>query len=73
MSGVDHPLKRAIDGRAADARLHAAHEVEEVVRAEVPFLTQKDIEDAVALARTLAAFGPEIGEIGKRTIHRVNG
>ena len=35
-AGVDHPLQRAVDGRAADAGVLAADEVEEVVGAEMP-------------------------------------
>ena len=54
-AGVDHPLQRAVDGGAADARVLAADEIEQIVGAEVTFLAQEDLEDAVALGGALAA------------------
>ena len=65
-AGVDHPLQRAVDGRAADPGLLAADEIEQIVGAEMPFLPQEDLQDAIALAGALAAGGTEAGEIGKR-------
>ena len=56
-AGVDHPLQRAVDGGAADAGVLAADEIEQIVRAEMTFLTQEDVEDAIALAGALAAGG----------------
>ena len=35
-AGVDHPLQRAVDRRAADPRRLAADEIEQIVRAEMP-------------------------------------
>ena len=68
--GVDHPLERPVHGGAADARFLPADDIEEIVRAEVPFLTQKYAEDAVALARALAAGRTKAGIVGEGTIHR---
>jgi hypothetical protein len=48
-AGANHPLQRPIDSRAPDARRFAVHGVHEIVSAEVPALTQKDLQDAVAL------------------------
>ena len=35
-AGVDHPLQRAIDGRAADPGGLAADQIEQIVGADVP-------------------------------------
>ena len=65
-SGVDHPLQRAVDRGATDARIFPADEIAQVVRAQMTLLAQKDVEDAVALAGTLAAGRAEAGEIQGR-------
>ncbi len=44
-----HPLERTIDRGAADAGSFAANLVEEIVRAEMAFLAQEDVQDAIAL------------------------
>ena len=49
-AGVHHPLQRAIDRRAADPRVLAADERDEIFRAEVPLLLEEDPHDEVALA-----------------------
>ena len=54
-AGVDHPLQRAVDGGAADAVIFAPDEIDEIVGAEVPFLTQEDVDDLLPLAGALAA------------------
>ena len=54
-AGLDHPLQRAVDGGAADARVLAADDLDEIVRADVPVLPQEDVDDEVALAGSLAA------------------
>jgi hypothetical protein len=61
---VDHPLQRAVDRGAADAAILAAHEVEQIVRAQVSLLAQKNREDAIAFTGALAPGRPERGEIG---------
>src|SRR6266516_98082 len=43
-----HPLERAVDRSAADAGRFAAHLVEEIVGAEMAFLAQEDVQDAIA-------------------------
>ena len=54
-SGSDHPLKRPVDRGTADPRILVADEIVQLVRRDVPFLAQKDIEYAIALARPLPA------------------
>ncbi len=68
-TGVDHPLKRPVDGRAANPRLFAADEIEQVVGAQMPFLAQERPENPIALGRAFAACGTQAGKIGKGTIH----
>src|SRR4029077_5404382 len=62
----------AIDGGPPDARRFAANALEQIVGADVPLRAEKHLDDAIAPRRTLTAMGPEIGEIGKLTIHLVN-
>ena len=45
--------------------IFAADEIAQIVRAQMPFLAQEDVQDAVALARALAAGRAQTGEIGK--------
>ena len=54
-AGVDHPLQRAVDGRAADPLVFAADEIDEIVGAEMSFLAEEDVDDLFALAGALAA------------------
>ena len=54
-AGVDHPLQRAVHGGAADARVLAADEIAQVVRAQMAFLAEEDTQDAIALGGALAA------------------
>ena len=68
-SGADHPLQRAVHRRPADARILAAHELAEIIRAQMPFLTQENLENPIALARSLAARRAQTRNVGKRTIH----
>ena len=71
-AGVDHPLQRAVDGGAADARILAAHEIAEIVRAQMALLAQEDIEDAVAFGGTLAAGRTQAGEIQRPRYSTLN-
>ena len=66
---VDHPLERAVDGGAPDPRFLPAHDVEQIVRAEMAFLTQKNTEDEIALAGALATGRTKAGIVGEGTIH----
>src|SRR5450759_3469370 len=68
-AGTDHPLQRAVHRRAPDARRLATDEVEEIVRADVAFLAQKHLQNAIAFAGALTTCGTQAGEIGKRTVH----
>ena len=70
MSAVDHPLERAVHRGAADPRFFPAHDIEQIVRAEVAFLTQEDAEDAIALAGALAAGRTKAGVVGEGAIHQ---
>ena len=54
-AGVDHPLQRAVDGRAADAMVVLADQIDEIVGAEMTFLTQEDVDNLLPLAGALAA------------------
>ena len=65
---IDHPLQRAVHRRAADALVFAADEINEIVGAEVPLLAEENVEDLLALAGTLAAFGLEAID-GKWKVH----
>ena len=61
----DHPLQRAIDRGAADARMLAADEIEEIVGAQVTFLFQEGPQNLFAFGRALAACGGEARKIGE--------
>ena len=64
-AGVDHPLQRAIDGRPADAMVFALDQIDQIVRAEVPFLFQEGVDDQIALARALGACRAQAVEVWK--------
>src|SRR5262245_34030354 len=66
---VDHPLQRAIDRRATDSMIFVPEEINEVVGAEVAFLTQEDVDDLCALARAFAAVWLQPAEIRKSAVH----
>ena len=52
---IDHPLQRPVDGGAADALVLPPNEIDEIVRAQMPLLAQKDVEDLLPFAGPLAA------------------
>ena len=54
-AGVHHPLQGAVDGGAADAMIFFANQVDEIVGAEMPFLTQEHVDNLLPLAGALAA------------------
>ena len=68
-TGIDHPLQRPVDRRAADATVFLPHQVDEIVGAEVPFLAQEDSDNLLALARALAASRLQLAEIRKSSGH----
>jgi hypothetical protein len=61
---VHHPLQRAVDGGAADALVLPPDQIEQIVGGEVPLLAEEDVDDEVALARSLAAGRPQAVEKG---------
>ena len=62
-AGVHHPLQRAVDGGAADAMIVLADQIDEVVGAEVTFLTQEHVDNLLPLAGALAARWLQSAEI----------
>src|SRR5262245_55944317 len=68
-AGIDHPLERAVDGGAADARILPVHEADEIVRAQVAFLLQERTKNVFAFGGALAAGGPKVGDVRERTFH----
>ena len=64
-AGIHHPLQRAVDGGAADALVLASDEVDQVVGAEMPFLSQEHIDDLFPLAGPFPARRLEAGR-GRR-------
>jgi hypothetical protein len=54
-AAIDHPLERAIDRGAANARMLTANEIEEVVRTQVTFLFQEGPQDLFAFGRAFTA------------------
>ena len=63
-AGVHHPLQRAVDGGAADARVFAVDERHQVVGAQVPFVLEEDAEDALPLGGASPACGMQAGNVG---------
>src|SRR5262245_13744915 len=51
---IHHPLQGAIDGGAADPVIVVPNEIDEIVGAEMPFLTQEDVDNLLPLAGALA-------------------
>ena len=68
---VDHPLQRAVDGRAADAVIFAFDEIDEIVSAEVSLLAEEHGHDVVPLARPLGAGRPQAIEVRQRSGHEM--
>ena len=66
-AGVDHPLQRAVDGRAADAMIVLADQIDEIVGAEMAFLTQEHIDNLLPLAGALASCRRQSAEIREGT------
>jgi hypothetical protein len=69
-------LIRAEAGRIRFRQLFAAYQIEKIIRGQLPFLAQKNVDDEIALGGALAAGGPEAVEIGgrfhgPRTVHRL--
>src|SRR5688572_33250352 len=71
-AGVDHPLQRAVDRGPADAMIVAPDEIDKVVRAQVAFLAQEDVDDLFPFARTFTPKGFETREIGQGGRHAMS-
>jgi hypothetical protein len=67
-AGTDQPLQRAVDRRTADARRLAADEIEQIVGADVPLLTEEHLQHPVAFAGALAPRGTQRGEVRELSI-----
>ena len=69
-ASLDHPLQRPVDRRAADPRVLAPDEIDQLIGADVPFLPKKDRDDEVTLAgpssTCRAQFLDELGRRGNR-------
>ena len=65
-SGADHPLQRAVNGRPTDSWIFLVDEIAQIICAQMTFLTQKEIQNAVAFAGPLATFRDEPGEVQSR-------
>jgi hypothetical protein len=68
-AGVHHPLQRAVNGGPADPLIFALGQRDEIVGTEVPLLTEKHIDDQIALARPLGAGRSQSIEIRQRSRH----
>jgi hypothetical protein len=64
-AGVHHPLQGSVDGGAADPLIFATDQIDQVVSAEMPFLTQEDIDNLFSFAGPFAPCGFEACEILK--------
>ena len=49
-AGVHHPLQGSVDGGAADPLIFATDQIDQVVSAEMPLLTQEDIDNLFSFA-----------------------
>ncbi len=54
-AGADHPQERAVDGGAPDAGRLGVHAGDEIVRAQVSFLAEEHLDDAIAFRGALTA------------------
>ena len=66
---VHHPLQRAVDRGPADLLIFAAYQIDEVVGADMPFLTQEHVDDLLPLTGPFPARGFEPGQVLKGGRH----
>ena len=52
---INHLLQRAIHGCTADAVILTSNEIDQIVGAEMSFLTQEDVDNLLSLTGALAA------------------
>jgi hypothetical protein len=62
----EHPLQRAVDGCPPNPGILLPNDVEEIVRAEMPLLTQEEAQDEVAFAGALAPCRAKARNVRKR-------
>ena len=70
---VHHPLQGAVDSGPTDLLIFPANQVDKVVRTEVPFLPQEDVDDLFTLTGPLPARRLEPRQIlegGRHVRHR---
>jgi hypothetical protein len=72
-TGIDHPLQRPVNRRAADPRIITANQIDEMLGADVSLLAEEHVDDEVTLAGTPAARGTEFfDELGRgRNCHEL--
>ena len=66
----DHPLQRAVDGRTANDGILTTDEIVEIVSAQMALLAREDVQDAIALARTLPAGKAKAGMVQRASVDR---
>src|SRR2546425_1520092 len=70
---VHHPLQRPVDGGAADPLVLPPNQIDEIVRAQVPLLAQKDVEDLLPLAGPVTTNRFETLDVRERGTQRSKG
>ena len=63
-AGADHPLERAVDGRAADPGILLPDQIEQIVGAEMPLLPQEDVRMRSRLLERLPPAGRRLAISG---------
>ena len=68
-AGIDHPLMGPIHRRATDLLVFLTHQVDQIVRAEVPVLPEKHANDQLAFAGALATGRAQTFEVVGSGVH----
>src|SRR5262249_25994628 len=68
-AGVDHPLERAVDGRAADSGRVAVHERNEIVGADVSLLPKEHVQNAITFGGAFTARRAKARKIERQLIN----
>ena len=66
---VHHPLQRAVDGCPTDLLIFTAHQINEIVGAEMPFLAKEHVDNLFPLTGPFPARKLEPGQILKGGRH----
>ena len=69
--GVDHPLERPVDSRAADPLILALDQIDQIVGCQVTLLAEEHVDDEIAFAGTLAACRTQAVDVGGSGVHEV--